>query len=269
VQKHAIDVLQRELGLHDMQFSGELDNATTTACLQLLDKQHALLGSLDWQHWPAERQALLSLQLCCKQAGFPPGPLDGWWGPQTDFACSQLAVMQQSGKAPVAWRDNFTTPANPHQWPLDREAELKAYYGEPGSALVKVSLPYPLKLAWDPSTTVVSTQCHQKVAASLQKVLEQVLLYYSFDTVQQLRLDLYGGGFNLRAKRGGTSLSTHSWGIAFDFDPEHNQLKWNSSKACFARPEYDYWWQCWESEGWVSLGRSRNYDWMHVQAARL
>jgi len=134
---------------------------------------------------------------------------------------------------------------------------------------VKVSLPYPLRLAWDVSTTVVSTQCHQKVATSIQKVLEQVLLYYSFDTVQQLRLDLYGGGFNLRAKRGGSSLSTHSWGIAFDFDPEHNQLKWNGSKAMFARPEYDYWWQCWESEGWVSLGRSRNYDWMHVQAARL
>lgn len=28
-------------------------------------------------------------------------------------------------------------------------------------------------------------------------------------------------------------------------------------------------WKCWEEEGWVSLGRQRNYDRMHVQAAKL
>lgn len=234
-------------------------------------KQHqgALGAASGWQSWPAQRQAVLCLQLCCQQAGLPAGKLDGWWGPQTDYASEQLAALQQQGKLPQPWRDNFSTPANPHGWPLDREPELRAFYGEPGTQLVKMTLPYPLRLAWDTSTTVLSTQCHQKVVASMQKVLEQVLLYYGFDAVQQLRLDLYGGGFNLRAKRGGSSLSTHSWGIAFDFDPAHNQLKWDSSQAGLARPEYAYWWQCWEEEGWVSLGRSRNYDWMHVQAARL
>ena len=25
----------------------------------------------------------------------------------------------------------------------------------------------------------------------------------------------------------------------------------------------------WEEEGWISLGRARDFDWMHVQAARL
>ena len=37
----------------------------------------------------------------------------------------------------------------------------------------------------------------------------------------------------------------------------------------FWGPEYDAWWRCWESEGWVSLGRLRNFDWMHIQAAKL
>jgi len=36
-----------------------------------------------------------------------------------------------------------------------------------------------------------------------------------------------------------------------------------------ARPEYDFWWRLWEEAGWVSLGRSKNYDWIHIQAARL
>ncbi|MCH7410937.1 hypothetical protein MM239_16125 [Belliella sp. DSM 111904] len=61
----------------------------------------------------------------------------------------------------------------------------------------------------------------------------------------------------------------HSWGIAIDFDPSNNQLKWGRDMATFAGPEYHAWWDIWESEGWVSLGRLRNFDWMHVQAASL
>lgn len=37
----------------------------------------------------------------------------------------------------------------------------------------------------------------------------------------------------------------------------------------FCKPDYINWRECWEKEGWVSLGRQRNYDWMHVQAAKL
>ena len=35
------------------------------------------------------------------------------------------------------------------------------------------------------------------------------------------------------------------------------------------RPEYETSWWFWEEEGWVSLGRTKNPDWMHVQAAKL
>jgi len=57
--------------------------------------------------------------------------------------------------------------------------------------------------------------------------------------------------------------------VALDWDPAHNQLNWGRGRASLAASSYDFWWQAWEEEGWVSLGRSRNYDWMHVQAARL
>ncbi|MCB1809828.1 MAG: M15 family peptidase, partial [Candidatus Competibacteraceae bacterium] len=69
--------------------------------------------------------------------------------------------------------------------------------------------------------------------------------------------------------RGGSNWSAHSWGIALDWDPEHNQLKWMHDQASLASSDYDDWWRFWEEEGWVSLGRSRNFDWMHVQAAKL
>jgi hypothetical protein len=69
--------------------------------------------------------------------------------------------------------------------------------------------------------------------------------------------------------RGGTKWSTHSWGIAIDYDPERNRLNWGRDKASFAKPEYGDWWKIWEKEGWVSLGRTRNFDWMHIQAAKL
>jgi hypothetical protein len=69
--------------------------------------------------------------------------------------------------------------------------------------------------------------------------------------------------------RGGNSYSMHSWGIAIDFDPERNRLNWNSGEARLAKPDCIPFWQAWEAEGWVSLGRTRDFDWMHVQAARL
>jgi len=61
----------------------------------------------------------------------------------------------------------------------------------------------------------------------------------------------------------------HAWGVALDFDPNRNQLNWGRDRASFSHPDYDNWWKCWEEEGWISLGRKRNFDWMHIQAARL
>ena len=35
------------------------------------------------------------------------------------------------------------------------------------------------------------------------------------------------------------------------------------------RREAEDWWRIWEEQGWTSLGRVRNFDWMHVQATKL
>ena len=62
---------------------------------------------------------------------------------------------------------------------------------------------------------------------------------------------------------------SNSWGGACDLDPDRNQMKWGRDKAFFARPEYVPFWKIVEAEGGVSLGRSRNFDWMHFQFATL
>jgi hypothetical protein len=69
--------------------------------------------------------------------------------------------------------------------------------------------------------------------------------------------------------RGGSRFSMHSWGIAIDFDPERNQLHAHAPEARLSHADAAPFWKAWEAEGWVSLGRAKNYDWMHVQAASI
>lgn len=209
------------------------------------------------------------IQLTAIAQNINAGPIDGFWGPQTQYAFETLVHFENYGELPVLWRD-WTPPSQVvNQWPEENEAALTSFYGQPcnESSLVLVHLPYTLRLAWDLTTNVNRIRCHQKVADSLLRVLQAVKASYDDERIRSLRLDRYGGCYNPRRKRGGSAWSTHAWGIALDFDPDRNQLQWGRNKAAFASPEYDLWWSCWEKEGWISLGRKANYDWMHVQAA--
>jgi len=65
-----------------------------------------------------------------------------------------------------------------------------------------------------------------------------------------------------------SAWSTHAWGIAIDWFPGQNKMHWDSRKASLAHPDLDAWWALWEQEGWLSLGRTEDRDWMHIQAAK-
>jgi hypothetical protein len=151
-------------------------------------------------------------------------------------------------------------------WPT--EAEVGRFFGTMGQNLAKLNFPYPMRIAWDLNSVVNSTSCHTKVRAAAERVLNRTLEHYGITRIRELRLDLYGGCLNIRKKMGGSSWSMHSWAIAFDFDPERNQLRWDHARASFAKPEYKRWFEFWEEEGAISLGRKRDFDWMHVQFAR-
>lgn len=217
------------------------------------------------------RRAVAAAQLVLKHAGYEPGAIDGYSGHNTLEAFNAWAYVQEHGKAEViAGRaDDLFTPVDtkPSAWP--RQADVEAFYGTVGTNQTKVALPYRMSLAWNPKDTVTSITCHEKVADAVSGIFACTFEAYGPDRVKALRLDVYGGCLNVRKMRGGDAWSMHSWGIAIDLDPANNQLRWGRDRATFARPEYEEFWRIVEAAGAVSLGRARNFDWMHWQFARL
>lgn len=228
-------------------------------------------GESSFSVWTDKRKAVGYFQLLMKDVGFDAGPADGFWGPQTDTAYDQF-----SGKLDRNWRDEQDNkpPApsspvllNPNGWPRETTASLTAFFGTPAQPpLTRVDVPWRMKLAWDKTSIVKTVSVHEKVASSLSRVFQQVAQDYTAKEITEYGLDLFGGAFNPRKKRGGSSWSTHAWAIAIDFDPERNQLKWGRDRAFLARPELIPFWEAFEREGWTSLGRTKNFDWMHAQA---
>ena len=220
--------------------------------------------------WSTKRKVVGFIQLLAAEQEIEAGPLDGYWGPQTSFAFESLQHRLGEDEDPPPWRPEDLPDLNPNDWPQQTpEQDLRDFYGDVDTNQTTLDLPYAHKLSWNKRAVIHRFTCHEKVHDSLLRVLTRVHDDYGLDEIKRLRLDVWGGCLNVRKMRGGTRFSTHSWGIAVDYDPENNALKWGRDRASFARPEYDRWWEFWEEEGWVSLGRARNFDWMHIQAAKL
>jgi hypothetical protein len=150
-----------------------------------------------------------------------------------------------------------------------KTAEIIAKYGKPtqnGSPyLTTIKLPYPMKLAWDKKVSVNKMSCHKLVAQNFTNVFNDLLAHYGLAELQRLEIDIFGGCFNFRAMRGGSDFSTHSWGIAIDLNPEKNTLKMSDKNAQFAKPEYKPMIDIFYKNGFISLGKEKNFDWMHFQ----
>jgi len=226
----------------------------------------------DWADWNTQRKAIAIIQIAAKKKDIDPGPIDGYWGQRTDSAFEALVYYRDNGELPAKWRDITPIDANPNGWPNQSTSSMTSKFGQPCKVkLTRVQCPWPLRLSWDLNSSVPHISCNEVVAESLGRVLEAIYEEYgrSDAEMRRLRLDRYGGCYNCRSIRGGSSWSTHAWGIAIDWDPDLNKLRWGRDRARLAKPEYDPFWEIWEKEGWLSLGRHKNFDWMHVQAARL
>ena len=184
---------------------------------------------------------IMSMQ---KKVGATP---DGFWGPKSIASCRQYL--------------RHIMPKN-NPWPSSDLRSMEQFYGAPGDESNLTNLLTPFPMFYD-GKRIKTIRCHHKVADSLFRVLTSIGRSYG-----QLRSVIeeaedYGGCFNVRKKRGGTSLSIHSWGAAIDLDADDNSFRasWPMQSdmpfeiiEAFAR------------EGWLSGAAFWGYDAMHFQA---
>lgn len=164
-------------------------------------------------------------------------------------------------------------------WPSQSPAAMNKFYGDPDAdrnhapdrrweetKLITIIPPYTMVLAWDLKAPVKGIRVHKRCANSLLHVLEAIKAHYgSQAAIEKARMHLYGGCHNFRLKRGGSSLSIHSWGAAIDLDPEHNGfgVKYSEKKGMMPQAVV----ALFKNEGWTWGGLWSTPDAMHFQAA--
>lgn len=153
-------------------------------------------------------------------------------------------------------------------YPKQYSKEFYDIFGQVGDTrnLLTINLPFKLKLSWDESVTVKRMTVHSILVDDIRSAFEQILKAYGLKNIQDLRLDIFGGCYNKRKITDGDKWSIHAWGAALDFDPKRNKFHWNREQAQLALSEYYKFWHIWESLGWSSLGREKDFDYQHIQA---
>lgn len=121
-------------------------------------------------------------------------------------------------------------------WPKPDVASMNAFYGNPDTDknglpdavfesqnLTTITPPYPMFFSWN-GLQVGKIRVHKKVSVTLLAALTQIGRDLSIAERQKFQLDRFGGGYAFRLRRGGNSLSIHSWGAAVDLAPALNPM---------------------------------------------
>lgn len=175
--------------------------------------------------------------------------VDGFWGSKSIAQCR-------------AYLHSLMPVSNP--WPYPDQASLRRFYGEPGDESKLVTLVFPYPIYYD-GKLVRSTRCHEKVAHSLLRILTAIGKGYGNRRDIMEEAEDYGGCFNNRNKRGGTSKSLHAYGAAIDLDADDNTFRDSWPMKSDMPLEII---ECFYREGWISGGVEWGYDGMHMQASR-
>ena len=144
------------------------------------------------------------------------------------------------------------------------QSEMERCWGRPGESSKHrlYPLPYPMYLSWDTKVKVKRVTFHQKAGDSLISALEEIRVAYGKDKIHKLGLDLLGGTYNFRKKRGGNSYSAHAYACAIDIDPLRNPFRARPQRAAMSKPEYFNFVEIMRTHGFKTI----SYDLQHFQA---
>ena len=172
--------------------------------------------------------------------------------------------------------------------PPNGRAEIEEMFGRPNNNdgtlnegwehanIVRVKPPAGWQLLYQDDNgpvPVSGINLHQKIAGTFGEVLTDIWNHVKADLgnnasdsdirqrLHELRLDQHSGGFNYRPIHGTGKLSLHSYGIAIDWDADHNP----QGHSSHTMP--DWWFKIWNDHGWVDGRHFSNPDPMHVQFA--
>ncbi len=174
---------------------------------------------------------------------------DGFWGPKSQAACR-------------AYLRSLMPKNNP--WPRSDQASLIKFYGHPGdeSNLVNINFPYPM---YYDGKLVTRTRVHKKCADSLLRVLTNIRDLLPKHPEIKDEAEDFGGVYNFRLKRGGTSYSLHAFGAAIDLDADDNTFRDNWPMKSDMPLEIM---EAFAKEGWLAAGAFWNFDGMHMQCSQ-
>ena len=183
-------------------------------------------------------------QIIAMQAKIGTAP-DGFWGPKSIAACQKhlRALMPKDSN-----------------WPGTSQAALQGFYGSPGDESRLVNLDVQgLDVRYD-GKPVRTIRCHERVAESLRRVLEDIAAGPHPDILAQ-----YAGCYNNRPMRGGSLPSLHARGAAIDLDPDNNRLSQSWPVSATMPLEVM---ESFAREGWLAAGAFWGRDAMHFQSTR-
>ena len=272
----------KEMALYTADVDGDFGPRTDDAIEAFLASQRIK----DFEKWGNSRQLAAAQQAVARLRGIEVGAVDGLIGTLSKQAFAVYDARKKVGWKVVPeielWRDDpantptvtptrVVTPARGAppvpggSW--GKQSRIQSKFGAPGVSKnqVTLTLPYSMRLAWDLGQTVRTTSCHLLVREHIEYVFWSVKSHYGLEEIRRLRLDLFGGLLNVRKMRGGSSWSTHAYGVAVDVDPERNALKMTRRQATLDDPAYDPFWSFVAAIKATSLGRKHDYDWMHFQ----
>lgn len=144
--------------------------------------------------------------------------------------------------------------------------ECYARFGDPAANESKfmtvLDVPTELEIGFIPK----KVYCNKAMSGPLLKAFKNLI-----ETGHVKELNTWAGCFNIRSKRGASSMSLHSWGIAIDMNPSDNQFKKTREQmiATGRKPFSDGFVKCFKDAGFDWGGDWKTPDMMHFQLAKL